>query len=152
MRAGQWQRLLVCLINALTCLRARPKMARKGKEVERMQLTINPREHQDVTVLDLSGRLVVGEECDTLRNQIKDLLASNHTKILLNMGEVARVDSTGIGILVEAVINTTKQDGQLKLANLPRLIRNILATHRLLQAFEVYDNEEQALASFEKAA
>jgi len=117
-----------------------------------MQLTINPREHQDVTVLDLSGRLVVGEECDTLRNQIKDLLASNHTKILLNMGEVARVDSTGIGILVEAVINTTKQDGQLKLANLPRLIRNILATHRLLQAFEVYDNEEQALASFEKAA
>ena len=117
-----------------------------------MQLTITPRESQDVSILDLNGRIVAGEECDALRSKIKDLLAGNHIKILLNMNDVARIDSTGIGMLVEAVINTTKQDGQLKLANLPRLMRNILSTHRLLQAFEVYDTEAQALASFEKAA
>jgi anti-sigma B factor antagonist len=113
-----------------------------------MQLTINPREHQGVTVLDLKGRIEAGDECDSLRNTIKGLLASERPRILLNMGEVIRVDSTGVGMLVEAVINTAKKGGELKLASLPKLVRGVLMVHKLLQAFEVYDNEEQALASF----
>jgi len=115
-----------------------------------MQLSINTREKQGVVVLDVSGRIVAGEECDSLRNKIKELLTSNQKKIFLNLGEVARVDSTGIGILVEAVINTVREGGHLKLVNVPRLIRSILSTHRLLQAFEIYDNEEAALVSLEK--
>jgi anti-anti-sigma regulatory factor len=63
---------------------------------------------------------------------------------------VTRVDSTGIGMLVESVIITTKEGGQFKLANVPRLIHNILSTHRLLQAFDIYPNEKEALASFTK--
>lgn len=116
-----------------------------------MQLTINPREHQGVTVLDLKGRIEAGDECDALRNAIKDLLANEHPRILLNMGEVTRVDSTGVGMLVEAVINAAKKGGELKLARLPKLVRGVLMVHKLLQAFEVYDNEEQALASFSQA-
>jgi len=117
-----------------------------------MQLTINPREHQGVTVLDLKGRIEVGDECDALRNTIKDLLASEHLRILLNMGEVTRVDSTGVGMLVEAAINTAKKGGELKLASLPKLVRGVLMVHKLLQAFDVYDNEERALASFSHPA
>ena len=86
-----------------------------------MQLTINTRERQGVTVLDLSGKIVAGEECESLRRTIRELLAANQKKILLNMGDVSRVDSTGIGGLVESVIFTAKQGGQLKLVNLPRL-------------------------------
>ncbi len=117
-----------------------------------MQLAINPREHQGATVLDLKGRIVAGDECDALRSTIKDLLAAEHPRILLNMGEVIRIDSTGVGLLVEAVITTAKRGGELKLASLPKLVRGVLMVHKLLQAFEVYDNEEQALASFAQPA
>ena len=134
--------------SALTCLGVWPKMARQGGSS--MQLSINAREKGNATVLDLSGRIVAGEECESLRKTIKELLTANQKKILLNMGEVGRIDSTGIGGLVESVILTAKQGGQLKLVNLPRLIHNVLSTHRLLQAFDICANEEEALASFEK--
>ena len=117
-----------------------------------MPLSITATEKQGVAVLDLSGRIVAGEECDALRSKIRDLLASDKKKILLGMGGVTRIDSTGIGMLVESVIYTAKQGGELKLKSLPRLIGNILATHRLLQAFDIYTSEEEALASFKKPA
>ena len=115
-----------------------------------MPLSIDAAEKQGVAVLDLSGRIVAGEECDALRGQIRDLLVSGRKKILLKMGGITRMDSTGIGMLVESVIYTTKQGGELKLVNLPRLIGNILATHRLLQAFDIFNSEEEALGSFKK--
>lgn len=113
-----------------------------------MKLTIASREAQGVTILDLSGRLVMGEECNSLREQVAQLLAANKGAILLNLGAVTYVDSSGIGILVEAVINTAKKSGRLKLVNLPRLLHNTLVVHRLLSAFEVFEKEEEALASF----
>ena len=115
-----------------------------------MQLSINTREKQGVTVLDLSGRAIAGEECDSLRKSVKELLASNRVRIVLNLGDVSRIDSTGIGVLVEAVILTAQQGGRLKLVKVPRLIYNVLSTHQLLQAFEIYAAEEEALADFEK--
>ena len=116
-----------------------------------MQLIINTREKEDITVLDLKGRIVAGEECDALRSKLKGLLATGRKKTIVNFAEVVRIDSTGIGMLVEAVINTVRDDGHLKLFNLPRLIYNILSTHRLLQAFDIYRTEEEALASFAKS-
>ncbi len=115
-----------------------------------MLLTIHPREVQDVVVLELSGKIVAGQEADGVRSQIRDLLVTDHKKIFLNMREVTRVDSTGIGMLVESAIYTAKQGGHLKLVNVPRLVQSILLTHRLLQAFEIYPSEEEALASFVK--
>lgn len=113
-----------------------------------MNLTINRRESQDVALLDLSGKLVTGQECDALREHLKQLLAANKKKILLNLGDVTRTDSTGIGTLVEAVVLTAKEGGRLKLVNLPRLLHNTLGIYKLLPAFEVHDSEEEALASF----
>lgn len=113
-----------------------------------MKLTMNTREAQGVTVLDLGGKLVLGEECNRLRQQVADLLVAGKKQILLNMGDVTHTDSSGIGILVEAVVLTAKENGRLKLVNLPRVLRNTLSIHRLLPAFEVFGNEEEALASF----
>lgn len=117
-----------------------------------MQLNINAREIHDVVILELSGRVVAGQEVDSLRGMIHDLVDHNHKKISLNLDQVARIDSTGIGMLVEAVIYTTKQGGRLSLYLVPRLVRSILTTHHLLQAFEVYGTEAEALAGFEKSA
>jgi anti-sigma B factor antagonist len=113
-----------------------------------MNLTIETREAQGVTVLDLKGKLVLGEECNVLRQQIADLLAAGKKKILLNMAELTHADSSGIGILVESVVLSAKQDAAFKLTNLGRVLRNTLAVHRLLPAFEVFESEEEALASY----
>lgn len=117
-----------------------------------MQLTINSREVQGAAVLDLSGRIVAGDEVDAVRKTIRDLLVGNQKRIVLNMAEVQRIDSTGIGMLVESMILSAKEDAQLKMYNLPRLIYNVLHTHRLLQAFEIYKTEDEAMASFSKPA
>ena len=117
-----------------------------------MQLTIDAREVQGIRVLSLSGRIVAGPECDSVRSFIKEFLANRWNNILLDLANVTRIDSTGIGMLVESVIVTTKEGGQLKLVNLPRLIHNILSTHRLLQAFDIYATEMEALASFTRPA
>jgi anti-anti-sigma factor len=117
-----------------------------------MQLTINAREIQDVVILELSGRVVAGEEVDSVRKMIHDLVDHHHKRVSLNLDQVVRIDSTGIGMLVEAVIYTVKQGAQLNLYKVPRLVRNILTTHRLLQAFEIYGSEEEALAAFAKGA
>lgn len=114
-----------------------------------MQLTITTHEKRGVVVMVLNGRFVSGEECESFRTKIKDYLANKQNRIVVDLADVARVDSTGIGASVEAVILTARGGGQLKLSRVPRLIRNILSTHRLLQAFEVYDSEESALASFD---
>ncbi|MFZ0960749.1 MAG: STAS domain-containing protein [Terriglobia bacterium] len=116
-----------------------------------MQLNINAREIRDVVVLELNGRVVAGEEVDSLRHMIHDLVDHNHKKVSLNLDQVARIDSTGIGMLVEAVVYTVKQGGRLSLYMVPRLVRNILTTHHLLQAFEVYASEAEALGAFEKS-
>ena len=117
-----------------------------------MQLNINAREIQDVVILELSGRVVAGEDVDSVRTMIHDLVDHNHKKISLNLDQVTRIDSTGIGMLVEAVIYTAKQGGRLSLYMVPRLVRSILTTHRLLSAFDVYGTEAEAVGAFEKPA
>jgi len=121
-------------------------MTREGEAL--MQLEISKKERQGVTVLELSGRLVSGEECESFRKLIRDLLAAKQNSILVSLGDIVRIDSTGIGTMVESVILTAKGGGRLKLFNVPRLIRNILSTHRLLQAFDIFETENDGVASF----
>jgi len=117
-----------------------------------MQLAINAREIQGVVILELSGRVVAGEEVDSVRRMVHDLVDHDHKKVALNLDQVIRIDSTGIGMLVEGVIYMVKQGGRLVLYKLPRLVHNILSTHRLLQAFEIYSAEEEAINALTKAA
>lgn len=113
-----------------------------------MELTINRRDQQGVVVLDMSGRLTLGEECNAFRTQVKSLLEEGQRRIVLNLSEMQRVDSAGIGTLVESVILTAKEGGRLKLIRVPRLLHSSLVVHRLLQAFDIYNSEEEVLASF----
>ena len=115
-----------------------------------MQLTISAREIQNVVILELSGRVVAGEEVDSVRRMIHDLVDHKHKLVSLNLERVTRIDSTGIGMLVEAVIYTAKQGGRLNLYLVPRLVHNILNTHRLLQAFDIYGSEAEAIAGLGK--
>ncbi|MFL6216677.1 MAG: STAS domain-containing protein [Blastocatellia bacterium] len=112
------------------------------------QLTINSRQAGDVTVLDLSGKITIGEGSVQLREAVRGLLESGNKKVLLNLGDVSYVDSSGIGELVSSYTTTSNTGGQLKLLNLTKKIQDLLMITKLLTVFQVYDNEQEAVASF----
>jgi len=102
----------------------------------------------DVTILDCSGKITLGEGTQAVRNQVRDLLKNGSKKIILNLGDVNYIDSSGIGELVSSFTTVTNQGGKLKLLNLTKKIQELLAITKLLTVFQVYDNEKAALASF----
>jgi len=112
------------------------------------QLTIKERQAGDVVILDLSGKVTIGEGSVQLREQVRALLEAGKKKILLNLGDVAYVDSSGIGELVSSYTTTNNQGGQLKLLNLTKKIQDLLQITKLLTVFETFDNEQAAVASF----
>jgi anti-sigma B factor antagonist len=101
-----------------------------------------------VTVVDISGRIVLGEGSATLRNTLHDLLRQGHNKILLNLGDVDYIDSSGIGELVSGFTSVTKTGGQLKLLNLTRKVHDLLQITKLFTVFEVHSDEGAAVRSF----
>ena len=106
----------------------------------------------DVTILDLSGKITIGDTCAELRRAIRDLLKSGQKNILLNMGEVSYMDSSGIGELVSAYSTVSTQGGQLKLLNLTKRLEEVLAITKLLTVFECYADEGRAVQSFRASA
>ena len=113
-----------------------------------MSLKASSRQTGDVTVVDLSGRIVLGDGSETLRETLRDLVSGGHKKILLNLGDVNYIDSSGLGALVSGYTTLTSQQGQLKLLNLTKKVHDLLQITKLLTVFEVYDNEGSALKSF----
>lgn len=113
-----------------------------------MTLRITVRENQGVTILDLNGRLVLGEECSTLRQRVRQMLEAGKKKILLNMAGVNFIDSAGVGTLVATYTSTQAHDAQLKLAGLTQKPQQVLQVTRLLTVFDTFDDEASALASF----
>jgi anti-sigma B factor antagonist len=112
------------------------------------QLSIKERQAGDITILDLSGKITIGEGSVQLREAIRKLLEESKKKLLLNLGEVAYVDSSGIGELVSSYTTANNQGGQLKLLNLTKKIQDLLMITKLLTVFETFDNEKAALESF----
>jgi len=112
------------------------------------QLNLKERQEGDVIILDLSGKITIGEGSVQLREAVRKLLDEGKKKILLNLGDVAYVDSSGIGELVSSYTTTNNQGGQLKLLNLTKKIQDLLMITKLLTVFETFDNEQAALASF----
>jgi anti-sigma B factor antagonist len=101
-----------------------------------------------VVVVDVSGRITLGEGSSNLREGIRELLAKGHRKILLNLGEVSYIDSSGIGELVSAFTSSANQSAHLKLLNLTKRVRDLLQITKLYTVFEVFDDEAKAVRSF----
>jgi anti-sigma B factor antagonist len=111
-------------------------------------LKISNREVSGVTVLDLDGRIVLGEESNALREGVKNLLTGNKNKIVLNMKNVTYIDSAGLGTLVAAFHSARNQGYTLKLANLGSKFQEVLQVTKLITVFDVFDNETAAIQSF----
>jgi anti-sigma B factor antagonist len=113
-----------------------------------VSVKLNTRQVGDVTVLDSAGRITLGEGTSTLRDAIKAIVDGGSKKVLLNLGEVNYIDSSGIGELVSAFTTVTNQGGQLKLLNLNKRIQDLLQITKLYTVFEVHDDEAAAIRSF----
>ena len=105
-----------------------------------------------VTVIDVSGRITLGEGCTQLRELIRGELAKNNKHVLVNLADVTYIDSSGIGELVSAYTTTSSQGGQLKLLNLTKKVHDLLQITKLLTVLEVHTDEAKAITSFQKAA
>lgn len=113
------------------------------------ELDVKERQAGDVTILDLNGEVRIGEGSIAMRDSIRKLADAGKNKVLLNLAGVKYMDSTGIGELIANYTTIRRQGGQLKLLNLTDRIQNILVITKLLTVFDSYDNEAEALKSFQ---
>jgi anti-sigma B factor antagonist len=103
-----------------------------------------------ITIVDLSGRITLGEGSVILRDTIRDLVGKGSKKILLNLGDVTYIDSSGIGELVSAFTTVRNQGGELKLLNLTKKVHDLLQITKLYTVFDVKDDEATAISAFTK--
>ena len=113
-----------------------------------MALTIASREVDGVTVLNLNGRITLGEGSVQIRDAIRDLIGKGQKRILLDLGEVNYIDSSGLGELVSAYTTVKNQGAALKLLKLTRKVHDLLQLTKLYTVFDIYDAEASAIASF----
>ena len=112
------------------------------------ELNIRERQAGDVTILDMEGKITIGEGSVAVRSAVRRLLEEGKKKILLNLAAVGYVDSSGIGELVSSFTTINREGGQLKLLNLTQKIQDLLAITKLLTVFDVYEDESTALNSY----
>src|SRR5262250_3087855 len=108
------------------------------------------RQVDGVTIVDLSGRITLGEGSIILRDTVRDLIGKGNKKILLNLGDVNYIDSSGIGELVSAYTTVKNQGGELKLLNLTKKVHDLLQITKLYTVFDVKDDETAAVKAFSK--
>lgn len=113
-----------------------------------MSVKLNTRQVGDVSVIDVAGRITLGEGSSALRDTIRDMVGKNQKKILLNLGDVSYIDSSGIGELVSGFTTVTNQGGQLKLLNLTKRVKDLLQITKLYTVFDVHEDEAAAVRSF----
>lgn len=113
-------------------------------------MQIAQRETGTVTVLDLTGKITLGEGDALLKDKLLSLLHQGKKNVLLNLGEVNYVDSAGLGALVSAYTTVTREGGSLKLSNITRKLQDLLAITKLLTVFETFDSEDEAIRSYTK--
>jgi anti-sigma B factor antagonist len=113
-----------------------------------VSVKLNTRQVGDVNVVDVAGRITLGEGSTALRDSLRDMVAKNHKKILLNLGEVSYIDSSGIGELVSGFTSVTNSGGQLKLLGLNKRVKDLLQITKLYTVFDVHEDESSAIRSF----
>src|SRR3954452_24419839 len=117
-----------------------------------MALTAKTRNVGNVAILDLHGKITLGENTGILRDELSSLLAQGHKNILLNMGGVSYVDSAGLGELVGAYTTATNQGGSVKLLNLQGKMKDLMQITKLHTIFAIFEDEQSAVSSFSTAA
>jgi anti-sigma B factor antagonist len=113
-----------------------------------MSMKVKTREVDGITILDLSGRITLGEGSVTLRDSVRDLLAKGAKNILLNLADITYIDSSGIGELVSAFTSVRNSGGELKLLNLTKKVHDLLQITKLYTVFDIKDDEASAIAAF----
>ena len=113
-----------------------------------MSVKLTTRQVGDVSVVDVAGRITLGEGSSTLRDSLRELVVKGNKKVLLNLGQVSYIDSSGIGELVSAFTSVTNGGGQLKLLNLTKRVTDLLQITKLYTVFEIFDDEAKAVRSF----
>ena len=116
-----------------------------------MSMKISTRQVDGVTILDLSGRITLGEGSVQLRDAVRELLSKGQKNILLNLADVNYIDSSGIGELVSAFTTVRNQGGELKLLKLTKKVHDLLQITKLYTVFDVKDDEAKAIASFKQS-
>jgi anti-sigma B factor antagonist len=111
-------------------------------------MQIDERKVGDVTILDLKGKMTLGDGDEMLRNKINSLIQTGAKKLVLNLGDVPYIDSAGLGEVVRTYTTVSRQGGALKLLNLTKRIQDLLAITKLLTVFETFDTEAEAVQSF----
>jgi len=114
-----------------------------------MALTITHRENGKVTILDVTGRIVLGDEIGDLRNSVHKLVEEGKKKIILNLAEVDYIDSSGVGELVGCYTTLRNAGGELKLLNLSQKVQDVLYVTKLYTVFDIKDDEFTAVKSFD---
>jgi anti-sigma B factor antagonist len=113
-----------------------------------VSVKLTTRQVGEVTVIDAAGRITLGEGASTFRDTVRDLAASGHKKLLLNLAEVSYIDSSGIGELVSGFTTIANQGGKLKLLNLTKRVKDLLQITKLYTVFDVHEDEAAAVRSF----
>lgn len=114
-----------------------------------MSLLIHSREVSHVTILDIQGRIVLGDEIHLMRDAVRNLIADGKKKIILNLADVDYIDSSGVGELVGAFTTVRNAGGELKLLNLSQKVHDVLHVTKLYTVFDIRDDEFQAVKSFD---
>ena len=117
-----------------------------------MSMKATVRQVDSVTVVDVRGRITLGEDCKLLREVIREQLAKDHKNLLLNLADVTYIDSSGIGELVSAYTAISNQGGQLKLLNLTKRVHDLLQITKLYTVFDIHNDEATAISSFATAS
>ena len=114
-------------------------------------MQIHQRSVGDVTIIDINGKMTLGEGDELLRDKVNSLIQQGQKKLILNLAEVPYIDSAGLGEIVRTYTTVSRQGGSLKLLNLTKRIQDLLLITKLLTVFETFDSEEEAIKSFGSA-
>jgi anti-sigma B factor antagonist len=117
-----------------------------------MSVTMTSREVEGVSVVELDGRIVLGDESNSLREKLKSLIAEGKKKVVLNMANIKYIDSAGLGTLVAAHLSAKTQGASVRLCHLGKKFHEVLQMTKLLTIFDVYDTEGAAVSSFKSFA
>ncbi len=111
-------------------------------------MKIGKRKKGDVVILDIKGKILLGDGIDELRETINGVIQNNETKLLLNFADVPYLDSTGLGEVVRSYTSLRKEGGMVKIVNLTNKVQDLLSVTKLITVFETFEDEEKAVESF----